>query len=86
MVVEVKEAEGAPPTWGKRMPYVIKWRPEGEGRLRRWPATFSTPSEAIESAWKVLREKPEDIWIEGPSNVRMDRDVIIRNCKVRGLV
>ena len=28
------------------MPYVIKWRPEGEGRLHRWPATFSTPSEA----------------------------------------
>ena len=68
------------------MAYVIKWVPAGQGHHRKWSAAFRTPSEAIESAWKVLREKPEDIWIEGPSNVRMDRDVIIRNCKVRGLV
>jgi hypothetical protein len=71
---------------GKSMSYVIKWLPVGQGRHREWPATFGTPSEAIEFAWKVLKEKPEDIWIEGPSNVRMDRDVIIRNCKTRGLV
>ena len=70
---------------GHHMSYVVKWVAIGESNSREWPTTFRTPSEAIDLACSVLRQKPEDIWIEGPRGVRMDRDVIIRNCSARGL-
>jgi hypothetical protein len=66
------------------MPYVVKWVPAGERNLREWPTTFSTPSQAVDFACTVLREKPNDIWIEGPSGIRIDRDVIERNCRSHG--
>jgi hypothetical protein len=66
------------------MPYVVKWVPAGEKNPREWPTTFPTPSEAVDFACTVLRQKPKDIWIEGPGNVRMERDLIVRNCKARG--
>jgi hypothetical protein len=68
------------------MPYVVKWLPAGERNLREWPTTFATPSEAVDFACALLRQKPKDIWIEGPRNVRIDRDLIAQNCKVRGVM
>ena len=68
------------------MPYVVKWVSAGQRNTREWPTTFPTPSEAMEFACTVLRQKPLNIWIEGPSHLRMERDVIMRNCKARGLV
>jgi hypothetical protein len=74
------------PAMGNRMPYVVKWVLASERHLREWPTTFATPSEAVDFACTVLRQKPRDIWIEGPSGVRIDQDVIMRNCSARGLV
>jgi hypothetical protein len=65
------------------MPYVVKWVPAGAGNPREWPTTFPTPLEAVDFACTILRQRPENIWIEGPSGLRMDRDVIMRNCKAR---
>jgi hypothetical protein len=66
------------------MSYVVKWVPLGERNPREWPATFPTPSEAVDFACTLLRQKPKDIWIGGPGNVRIDRNVIVRNCRSRG--
>ena len=71
---------------GNSVPYIVKWVSASERNLREWPTAFATPSEAIDFACTVLRQKPKDIWIEGPSGVRIDQDVIMRNCSVRGLV
>jgi hypothetical protein len=68
------------------MPYIVKWVPAGERNLREWPTTFATPSEAVDFACAVLRQKPKDIWIEGPGNIRIDPNVIMRHGKARGLV
>jgi hypothetical protein len=67
------------------MPYVVKWVPTGQENPREWPTTFPTPSEAIDFACNVLRREPVKIWIEGPSGIRIEQDVIMRNCDARGL-
>ena len=63
------------------MAYVVIWVPAGGRNPRKSPTAFPTPSEAVDFACTVLRQRPENIWIEGPSGLRMDRDVIVRNCK-----
>jgi hypothetical protein len=65
------------------MPYVVKWVPAGQRNPREWPTAFATPSDAINFACTILRQRPLNIWIEGPGDVRLDKDVIIRNCKAR---
>jgi len=71
---------------GNPMPYVVKWVSASGRNQREWPTTFPTPSQAVDFACTVLRQKPKHIWIEGPSGVRIDQDVIIRNCSARGPV
>jgi hypothetical protein len=68
------------------MAYVVKWVPLGERRPREWTTTFPTPSQAVDFACTVLRQKPKDIWIEGPGGIRIDQPVIMRNCSARGRV
>ena len=57
----------------------------GNGNPRDWPTAFPTPSEAIDFACTVLRQRPLRIWIEGPRRFRMEQDMIMRNCEARGL-
>lgn len=67
------------------MSYVVKWVPAGQRNSREWPTAFATPSEAIDFACAILRREPVKIWIEGPSRIRIEQDVIMRNCDAGGL-
>ena len=41
------------------MSYVVKWVPLGERNPREWPATFATPSEAVDFAYTVFTAATE---------------------------
>ena len=62
------------------MPYVVKWRLLGEIQHRQSRTQYTVPSAAIEFACTILKQFPLEIWIEGPSGVRIERHVIIRHC------
>jgi hypothetical protein len=66
------------------MPYVVKWRLAGERRTLQSPAAFTTPAAAIDFACPVFKQHPAEIWIEGPGGIRIERDIIFRQCQERG--
>jgi hypothetical protein len=66
------------------MSYVVKWKLIGEAQTRQSPQTYAGPSHAINFACNILKQLPVDIWIEGPGEVRIERDVIYRECHSRG--
>jgi hypothetical protein len=65
------------------MPYVVKWRAIGGGPTLQSPTEFPVPSAAIDFACANLRQLPDDIWIEGPAGLRIERSVILRGCQDR---
>lgn len=69
---------------GLVMPYVVKWRLSGERRILQSPAAFAVPAAAIDFACTVFKQHPAEIWIEGPGGIRIERDVIFRQCQERG--
>ena len=67
------------------MSYIVKWVAAGQHKLHEGPTSYATPSDAINFACTILRQRPERIWIEGPNAVRIEEDIIARNCKARGM-
>jgi len=67
------------------MAYVVKWVAAGQRKITQAPKTYPTPSDAIDFACTILKQKPEQIWIEGPSGVRIEQQVIELNCEARGM-
>jgi len=65
------------------MSYVVKWRATGGGSALQTSPEFSLPSAAIDYACANLRQLPDDIWIEGPAGVQIERSVILRGCQDR---
>jgi len=46
--------------------------------------TYAVPSETIDFACTIFKQHPVEIWIEGPEEIRIERDVIFRACRDRG--
>jgi hypothetical protein len=67
------------------MPYIVKWIVMGQQKLNETPTAYPTPSDAIEFACTILKQRPQEIWIEGPSGIRIEREAIERNCEARGM-
>ena len=67
------------------MPYLVKWIANGQARIARAPRAYVTPVEAIDFACTVLKLRPDKIWIEGPSGIRIEQETIERNCEARGM-
>ena len=66
------------------MSYVVKWKLIGESQTRQSPQTYAGPSHAIDFACTIFKQLPVEIWIEGPDGLRIERDVIFRECRSRG--
>jgi hypothetical protein len=65
--------------------YIVKWVAAGRRKITEAPKAYPTPSEAIDFACSVLKERPENIWIEGPSGHRIEQEAIELNCEARGM-
>ena len=70
---------------GIDMAYVVKWVAAGQRKVHEGSMTYATASDAIDFACTILKQKPERIWIEGPSALRIEEDVIKQNCQARGM-
>ena len=66
------------------MPYVVKWLLSAGGKTLQSPAMYALPSAAIDFACTVFKQNPVEIWVEGPGGIRIERDVILRECQGRG--
>lgn len=66
------------------MSYVVKWRLSPGSKNRESPIAYRTPLEALDFACTILNQSPTEIWIEGPNNVRIEREIIRRHCQSRG--
>ena len=67
------------------MAYIVKWVAGGQTKVYVATTAYSTPSKAIDFACTILKQRPENIWIEGPNGLRIERDKIKANCEVRGI-
>jgi hypothetical protein len=67
------------------MAYVVKWVAAGQRKIHESPTPYTTPSNAIDFACTVLKQRPERIWIEGPTGIRIEQDAIKLNCGARGM-
>ena len=67
------------------MAYVVRWILAGQTKIRQAQRAYGTPSEAIDFACVILRERPEKIWIEGPNGIRIEHPTIKANCEARGM-
>jgi len=65
------------------LPYVVKWRETLTGPILQSPDAYAVPSAAIDYVCANLRQLPNDIWIEGPNGLRIERAVILRGCEDR---
>jgi len=65
------------------MSYIVKWRFSGQSKGHASPINFRTPLEALDFACTILRQSPTEIWIEGPSDVRIEQEIIRRHCQSR---
>jgi hypothetical protein len=68
---------------GATVAYVVKWIAVGQTKNLESPAAYRNASQAMDFACTVLKQKPASIWIEGPGGVRIERGVIVINCKAR---
>jgi hypothetical protein len=70
---------------GTKMPYVVKWVAAGQRKVNETPTAYPTPGEAIDFACTILKQRPEKVWIEGPSGQRIEKGAIELNCEARGM-
>jgi hypothetical protein len=66
------------------MPYVVRWKFNADDSPRESPKAYSSPAAAIDFACAILKEHPLEIWIDGPGDLRIERNVIVRHCRDRG--
>jgi hypothetical protein len=67
------------------VPYIVKWIAAGQRKVQETLKAYPTPSEAINFACTMLKQRPEKIWIEGPSGVRIEQEAIELNSEARGM-
>jgi len=68
------------------MPYVVRWKLRDQDAPKESPASCAVPSQAIDVACAILKQHPREIWIEGPGGLRIERAIIVRNCRDRGML
>jgi hypothetical protein len=65
------------------MAYRVKWILNGKRGTLQSRETYALPAEAVDFASTILAQNPADIWIEGPEELRIEREAISRACGPR---